>query len=89
MRTKKSPRSTFLDGYATNFETLKRAVRNGDLALIHCSDKATGKPVAVLAAMQPPQVRGGEITIVPLGKMFDGNPYEELLDPIETMVVRI
>jgi len=66
-------------GYKSNFETLKSAFDNGDVALVECTDKATGKPVVALCAVQTTPERMVEIT--PFAKMFDGNPYEELLPP--------
>jgi hypothetical protein len=66
-------------GYRRNFATLERASAAGDLALIDCQDKATGQPVRVIAAMQ--READGDITIVPLARMFDGNPYDELNPP--------
>jgi hypothetical protein len=66
-------------GYRDNYNTLLRAAANKDLALMACTDRTTGKDVAVLCAVQP----GGEGTLefVPLAKLFDGNPYDELLPP--------
>lgn len=65
-------------GYKANFETLRRAAAAGDLALVDCQDKSTLKPVRVICAMQ--RERDG-ITMVPLAKLFDGDPYEELNPP--------
>jgi hypothetical protein len=70
-----------LPGYKTNFETIKKACRSGDLALLECKLKETGATVIVLCAMQ---ANGdGTVSPVPLAKMFDGNPYEELEDPTQ------
>jgi hypothetical protein len=66
-------------GYKKNFETLRRAIRNGDCALVDCRDKRTGQPVRVVCAMQ--RESDGEITMVPIAKLFDGDPYEELDPP--------
>lgn len=66
-------------GYVANFETLRRAVRNGDAALVECTDAATGKPVIALCAMQ--REGNGDTTIVPLARLFDGDPYQELNPP--------
>lgn len=71
---------SFLDGYKPNFETLKRAAQAGDLALMHCKNKETGKDVAVVVAVHE---ASGEYVMTPLAKLFDGNPYEELLSPLE------
>ena len=39
-------------GHKNNFETLKKAAVNGDLALMECTDKNTGKKVNVICAVQ-------------------------------------
>jgi hypothetical protein len=67
-----------LPGYKANFETLQRASDVGDLALMECTDKATGLPVAVVCAVNRVN---GEFEFAPLAKLFDGNPYDELLPP--------
>ena len=64
--------------YSNNFATLQRAQDNGDLALVECTDAETGKPVYTICAMDR---HGDEYVMVPLAKMFDGNPYEELVPP--------
>lgn len=65
-------------GYKANLETLIRAAKNGDLALVECKDKATGKIVVAVCAIGH---SNGEYSITPIAKMFDGNPYEELNPP--------
>lgn len=67
-------------GYKMNFETLKRAFTNGDVALVECTNKVTNKPVVALCAMSWDD-EAGEYVIGPLAKMFDGDPYEELNPP--------
>lgn len=67
------------DGYKHNFEMLCKAIKYKDAALIECQDAVTKEPVIVIAAMQ--QNNDGTITAVPFAKMFDGNPYEELIPP--------
>lgn len=62
-----------------NFETLKRAFANEDMAVVECTDKATGRPVHVLCAVAPNE--DDQFDIIPMAKLFDGNPYEELLPP--------
>lgn len=64
--------------YKDNFETLSRAFKAGDVALLECVDRKTKKKVIALVAMG----RDGDMfTMAPLAKMFDGNPYEELDPP--------
>lgn len=68
------------EGYIANFNTLTKAFKNKNVALVETSDKATGKKVYVICAVQ----RDGEmIEIVPFAKLFDGNPYDELVPPLE------
>lgn len=67
------------DGDRANFDTLLRAVRAGDAALVACSTLDGGEPISVICAVQP--TAGGEIELVPLAQMFRGNPYELLQPP--------
>lgn len=66
-------------GYVSNFNTLIKAVENGDAVLLECQNAVTKNPVITICAMQREQ--DGTFTMVPLAKMFDGNPYQELLPP--------
>jgi len=65
-------------GHKANFETLKKALKNEDVVLVECTDIETGKPVITVCAVS---VVNGEYEVSPLAKMFDGNPFEELLPP--------
>jgi len=67
------------DVIKTNFQTLLTAARNGDLALLECTDKATGNPVYVICAVNAGP--DGLYSMTPLAKMFDGNPYDEVGPP--------
>jgi len=67
-------------GYKANFETLQNACRSGDLALLDCTDKKTGKPVMVICAVGFDREKD-EYIMTPIAKMFDGNPYEEINPP--------
>lgn len=64
--------------YMANFKTLCRAVLAGDVALMECTDVHTRKPVVVLCMVSTDK---GEFLMTPVAKMFDGNPYEELVPP--------
>lgn len=64
--------------YKANFETLKKAFKNKAIALMECTDAETGKPVITVCAVN---IVNGEYELIPLAKMFDGNPFEELLPP--------
>lgn len=70
---------TIAKGHKANFETLKKAFAEGSVCLISCADANTGKTVIALCAVN---FDGKEYQMVPLAKMFDGNPYEELLPPM-------
>ena len=64
--------------YKANFETLKKAFKNKAVALVECTDAETGKPVITVCAVN---IVNREYELIPLAKMFDGNPFEELLPP--------
>lgn len=66
------------EGYKANFETLRQAFANGDVALLDCMSTITNKPVAVICAVNRD---GKNFELVPVAKLFDVNPYEELLPP--------
>jgi hypothetical protein len=63
-------------GHKNNFDTLKQAAANGDLALMECHCSSTGKPVTVICAVN--RIRN-EFEFVPVARLFDGNPYEEVI----------
>lgn len=65
-------------GHKANFETLKKAFKNKDVALMECTDAVTGKPVIAICAGN---IVNGEYEFIPLAKMFDGNPFKELNPP--------
>jgi hypothetical protein len=66
------------EGYIHNFNLLLEAVKNGDVALVECQDKASHKLVYVIVALNRSET---EIAFAPLAKLFDGNPYDELNPP--------
>lgn len=66
------------EGYKHNFNTLLRAVSNGDAALLETTEKATGKPAIIVVAVA---FDGKEYQLTPMARMFDGNPYDELDPP--------
>lgn len=64
--------------YRDNFNTLYRAFDDGDACLLECHERATGKPVYVICAVN----RDGEdFVFVPFATLFDDNPYELLSPP--------
>lgn len=68
-------------GYKKNLETLVEASDNEALCLMECTDKITGKTVIVICATYVDE--DNQYNSVPLAKMFDGNPYDELNPPME------
>ena len=66
-------------GCKQNFDTLRRAVRIGDAALLECQLVATGEPVAVICAAN--RLADGSVEFVPLAMMFSDNPYQAVNPP--------
>ena len=62
----------------TNFDTLLRAARAGDLALLECADAVTGTPRYVLCAVGRD---AGDYVMTPFGHLADGNPFELYVPP--------
>ena len=61
-----------------NFLTLQRAVRDRNCLLLECQDVASGQPVSVLCGVE--RHDDTTISLVPLARLFPGNPYE-LVNP--------
>ena len=66
------------EGHKANFQTLCRAISNGDVVLMECTDSDFGNPVVVVCAVERD---GDTFEMKPLAKLFNGNPYEELIPP--------
>jgi len=66
-------------GDVKNFETLKKASSEGQLALVSAVRKADQKPVALVCAMS--DQGDGTVLPVPLAVMVEGNPFELFEDP--------
>ncbi|KVK54316.1 hypothetical protein BCY90_15685 [Agrobacterium deltaense] len=62
----------------TNFETLLRAARDGNLALMECLDARTEEPRFVLCAVGGD---GGDRVFTPFGHLAAGNPYDAYFPP--------
>lgn len=61
-----------------NFETLVEAAKAGDLALMECTEVATGETRYVLCAV----CRDGDnYVMTPFGHLAPGNPYEAYIPP--------
>ena len=59
----------------TNFETLMKAAKAGDLALMECTEVASGETRYVLCAV------GRDYVMTPFGHLAPGNPYETYIPP--------
>jgi hypothetical protein len=70
---------TIVQGHKENFETLRRAFKYGDVALLECEEVATGEKVAVICCKQ--EQNDGTIVFIPFAKFFNGNPCEMLRPP--------
>ncbi len=83
--TPKKPRTIVTDHQA-NFETLRRAFADGQVALMDCILLATGEHVAVIAAVGEDDSNpyaGKQFVFTPFAMFFNGNPYELLLPPTD------
>ncbi len=67
-----------LEPFKANFTTLQRAFNNDDVCLVACTDRVTGQLVPTLCMVN---VIDDEIQLVPVAKMFTGNPYDEVDPP--------
>lgn len=65
--------------YKSNFETLSRAIRSNDAALVECTRKSDGATVVMLCAVA---FDGQEYQITPFAEMCDGNPFEDYEPPL-------
>ncbi len=74
---------TIPEGHRNNFETLRRACKDDSLALMECADAKTGDTVFVICASNMSLDKNNEVVydFVPIARMFDGNPYEEVNPP--------
>lgn len=66
------------ESYKANFNTLQRAMQDGNVAIMECVDAKTGKPVIAICAVGR---ENGEYVFSPLAKMFDGDAFSELVPP--------
>ncbi|RAI01436.1 hypothetical protein DLJ53_08340 [Acuticoccus sediminis] len=66
------------DHARANFQTLLRAAADGNLALLECTDAATGAPRYVVCAVGRD---GEEFLFTPFGHLAEGNPYDAYLPP--------
>ncbi|MDB5336022.1 MAG: hypothetical protein JWN70_1641 [Planctomycetaceae bacterium] len=66
------------DGDKANFETLRQAFQNGDVALLECQLVSTGALTAVICAVN--REASESLAFVPIAQLFAGDPYT-LLNP--------
>jgi hypothetical protein len=69
------------DAIKTNFNTLEKAFKNGDIALLECRDRKNGELAFAICAINYHRQadREPEIEMVPFGVMFNVDPYEMLI----------
>ena len=65
-----------------NFDALNRAFGDGAVCLLECHERATGKPVYVICAVNR---RSPDFELVPFAQFFDVNPYELLAPPVDDL----
>lgn len=66
--------------YQRNFQSLLDAAADGNLALLECSDAASGAVRYVIVAVGRAD---GDYVMTPFGHLHDGNPYEAYRPPPE------
>lgn len=66
------------DHVRANFQTLLRAAADGNLALLECTDAATGAPRYVVCAVGRDSE---EFLFTPFGHLAEGNPYDAYVPP--------
>ncbi|WP_439486732.1 DUF6117 family protein [Blastomonas fulva] len=66
------------DHARANFETLLQAAQAGDLALMECTEVASGETRYVLCAVGR---NAGDYVMTPFGHLAPGNPYEAYIPP--------
>lgn len=71
-------KQTIVQAHKDNFDTLCRAVRNHDVALMECLNTQTNERVAVVCATAH---IGEDVAFTPLCVFLNGNPYEILAPP--------
>ena len=68
-------------GCKSTLEMIIIAAKRGDLCLMECTDKITGRAVITICANWID--KEGMYNFTPMAKMFDGNPYDEVKPPME------
>jgi hypothetical protein len=63
-----------------NFNSLYRAFEDGAACLLECHDRAAGRPVYVICAVNR---SSPDYELVPFATLFTENPYDLLSPPID------
>ena len=73
------------DAVKKNFETMARAFRHGDVALMECTRTGTEFPAVLVCAVQKKKREDGkmDVTMIPFAEMILGNPYQMFEPPKE------
>ena len=66
------------DHARVNFETLLQAAQAGDLALMECTEVASGETRYVLCAVGRD---ASDYVMTPFGHLAPGNPYDAYIPP--------
>ena len=70
------------DHARANFDTLVKAAKAGDLALMECTEVASGETRYVLCAVgRVVDQFGGDYVMTPFGHLAPGNPYDAYIPP--------
>ena len=69
-------------GHAANFDTLKKAFAQNDVALVETIRKKDGEPCFLICAVER---HGDDTEFKPFAVMFDKNPYDEFMNPLEAL----
>lgn len=68
-------------GDRTNFDTLVRAAKIGNLMAVSAKRLSDGKQVTLVCAAGKD---GNEIVVTPLAVMIEGNPYEDFIPGLDS-----
>jgi Family of unknown function (DUF6117) len=69
------------DSYRHNFRNMLRAASDGRLALLECRDRQAQAVTYVVVMVSDVQGDDGSFDLVPVARLFDANPYDELDPP--------
>jgi len=72
-------KKTIVQAHKKNFDTLLKAIEDGNVVLMDCKVRETGESVATICAVN--HDADGGLSMVPLAGFFNGNPYDLLMPP--------